>query len=152
MLKERNKEPSSISKLAIGILFAAFAYVILLIPGYISNEPMNLIWIVLFNMFLSAAELLIVPIGLSLISKLAPQALRSLMMGVVFAATAVAKILSGLFASALPINGETGMLLGIIPISNLASFLWIFVIISGAMCIICLISKNKIKKMMPGIE
>ena len=155
MLADRNKEPSSISKLGIGLLFVALGYVMLVIPFSLAgaNARISMSWIVLFNIFLVIAELFIMPIALSLMSKLAPAKYASLMVGVLFAATAVAEVISGYFASAFPsIVGESTMLLGIIPIANVASFMWVFVILSLIFAVIWLLFKNKVKKLTHGVS
>lgn len=153
MFANRNKEPSSISKIGIGLLFAGLSYVILLIAVSTldANMQMNMIWIVLFNLVLVVGELLVMPIALSLTSKLAPPKYASLMMGVFFAATAVAVIIAGLFASAFPENGTT-MLLGFIPITNLGSFMWIFIIICFVVGAIWLLLRKQIQKLMHGVN
>ncbi len=151
MLADRNKEPSSIGKLGIGTLLITLAYTFLLIPSYIP-EKINLVWIIFFHFFLAMSELFIVPIGLSLISKLAPVRYRSVMMGILFTATAIAEIFSGILASAVPTPGHCTKLFGLIPINSLSSFIWIFIILSGVSGLICFLSKKRIQKLMHGID
>lgn len=152
-LAKKNKEPSSISKLSIGTLMAVIAFICLLIPTYLSSGKMSMLWLVLFNIFLVIAEILIGPIVFSLISKLAPVRHASLMMGTGLAATFVSEILAGYFASVFPMpSGETNYLLGLIPISNLSSFIWIFIILIAAIFIIWTVSRGKIKELMHGEE
>ena len=153
MLNHRNKEPSSIGKMTIGLFAIFISYLILLIPTYFSHGKINMLWIVLFNFTLVIAELFISPIALSLISKLAPVKHASLMIGTFYAATAVSALLAGVFASAFPEKpGVVNSLFGLIPIPNLASFIWIFVILSGLLLIIWTLSRNRIKKLMHGVE
>ena len=153
MLSNRNKEPSSISKIGIGLLIVGFSYVVLLmaVSTLDANMQMNMVWIILFNLFLVIGEILVMPVALSLTSKLAPPKYTSLMMGIFFAATAVAVIISGIFASAFPDKGAT-MLLGLIPITNLGSFMWIFIILCFGFGIVWLLIRNPIKKLMHGIN
>ena len=152
MLEERNKGLSSIEKLGVGTLLITVAYLMLIIPTIISNAKIGMVWLVVFNIFLSAAEILIIPIGLSLISKLAPIRYRSLMMGILFTATAIADLISGVLASAIPLPGTTTKLLGIVEIGDLSSFLMIFIVNSAVLGILWLLSKNRIQKMMHGVE
>ena len=151
-LEERNKEPSSLDKLGIGTLLITLSFLFLFIPSYFSTGKIDMIWLVFFNIFLSASEILIIPIGLSLLSKLAPARYRSLMMGVLFTATAIAEIISGVFASAVPTPGKTTKLLGIIPINSLSSFVMVFIIISAVTGIMWFIFKKRIQRLMHGIE
>ena len=148
---DRNKEPSSISKLGIGTLLITVAYTFLLIPSYLPGK-INMVWLVLFHIFLAMAELFIVPIGLSLISKLAPVRYRSLMMGILFTATAIAEVFSGVLASCVPTPGHCTKLFGLIQINSLSSFIWIFIILSGAFGLIWFLSKRKIQNLTHGIE
>ena len=152
MLEERNKGLSSIEKLGVGTLLITVAYLMLIIPTIISNAKIGMVWLVVFNIFLSAAEILIIPIGLSLISKLAPIRYRSLMMGILFTATAIADLISGVLSSAIPLPGTTTKLLGIVEIGDLSSFLMIFIVNSAVLGILWLLSKNRIQKMMHGVE
>ena len=109
-------------------------------------------WMVLFNFFLSAGEIFIIPIGLSLISKLSPVRYRSLMMGVMFTATAIAEIFSGVLASAVPLPNKSTYLFGIIQITNLPSFICIFIFLTGITGILWFLFKNRIQKLMHDIE
>ena len=151
-LAERNKEPSSLGKLGIGTFFLTLAYACLLLPALVSSEKINMGWMVLFNFFLSAGEIFIIPIGLSLISKLSPVRYRSLMMGVMFTATAIAEIFSGVLASAVPLPNKSTYLFGIIQITNLPSFICVFIFLTGITGILWFLFKNRIQKLMHDIE
>lgn len=154
MLSNRNKEPSSISKIGIGLLICGLSYFVLLmaVNAFDANMQMSMIWIVLFNLLLVIGELLIMPIALSLTSKLAPAKYSSLMMGIFFAATSLAVMISGIFASAFPEHGQSTMLLGLIPIANIGSFMLIFVILCCGFGVVWLLVRNKIKKLMHGVN
>lgn len=151
-LAERNKEPSSLGKLGIGTFCITLAYASLLLPTIVSSGKIHMGWMVVFNFFLSAGEIFIIPIGLSLISKLAPVRYRSLMMGIMFTATAIAEIFSGVLASAVPLPTKSTFLFGIIPITNLSSFVLIFILISAITGILWFIFKNRIHELMHGID
>ena len=155
VLSKRNKEPSSISKLGIGLYVVGFAFLTLVIAFLTADADMKIgmYWMVIFNLFLVIGELLIMPIALSLVSKLAPPRYTSLMIGVLFASTGIAEIIAGFFASAIPDTvGETTFLLGIIPITGIDSFMWVFVIICVVFGTVWFLFKNKIKKLMHGIS
>ncbi len=153
ILGNRDKEPSSIGKISIGLFGIVLSYIILLIPAYFSTGKINMLWIVVFNFTLVIAELFISPIALSLISKLAPVKHASLMIGTFYAATAVSAMLAGIFASAFPEKpGVVNYLFNFIPIPDLASFTWIFIIISGVIFIFWILFSNRIKKLMHGVE
>lgn len=154
MLSDRNMEPSSISKFGYGLIITSLAFVMLLMSVYVSGGAVkiHMVWILLFSIFLVVGELLVMPIALSFISKLAPKKYTTLMMGVMFTATAISEIFAGLFASAFPetINEQT-MLLNFIPINGLASFMWVFIILLAGSGIVWLLLRNKIKKLAHGV-
>lgn len=153
MLRDKNKEPSSIGKLSIGLLMIVIAFICLLMPACILNDKMNIGWLVLFNVFLVFAELLIGPISFSLVSKLAPEQHTSLFIGASLAVVSVAELLAGYFASLYPqFPGRAKFLFGFIPITNLISFLLIFIAISGIVFIIWTLLQGKIKKLSHGME
>ncbi|WP_296875999.1 hypothetical protein [uncultured Methanobrevibacter sp.] len=147
-------EPSSISKFGYGLIITSLAFVMLLMSLYVSGGAVkiHMVWILLFSIFLVVGELLVMPIALSFISKLAPKKYTTLMMGVMFTATAISEIFAGLFASAFPetINEQT-MLLNFIPINGLASFMWVFIILLAGSGIVWLLLRNKIKKLAHGV-
>lgn len=153
ILDNKDKEPSSIGKMSIGLLAICLSYIILLIGTYVSTGKINMLWIFVFNFTLVIAELLIAPIALSLISKLAPVQHASLMIGTFYAATAVSAMLAGVFASAFPEKpGVVNYLFNFIPIPDLASFMWIFIIMTGVILIFWILFSNRIKKLMHGVE
>jgi len=84
-LRQRDKEPSSVEKFAISLLLMTFAYIILSIAGYLSAlNKISPLWLVAGYFIMTLSELCLSPIGLSLVSKLAPKQFLSLTMGVWF--------------------------------------------------------------------
>ncbi|WP_296885015.1 peptide MFS transporter [uncultured Methanobrevibacter sp.] len=152
LLSDRKKEPSSISKLTIGLIFLAISFLFLYVPFLLENTKIEMVWMLLFNFFLVISEIFIMPISLSLITKLSPLKYKTSMVGILFVATGIAEVFSGMFASALPSGGETTMLLGIIPISNIASFMGVFIILAVVALIIWVLLKGKIKKLMHDVN
>ena len=153
MLANKNKEPSSIGKISIGLMMIVVSYICLFIPAILMTDKMNMIWLVLFNLFLVFAEVLIGPISFSLISKLAPVQHTSLFIGASLAVISVSELLAGYFASLYPsYPGRATYLLGFIPIPNLISFIGIFIIISGLTFVIWGLLRGRIKKLTHGIE
>ena len=156
-LNRRNKEPSVVTKMGIGLIILALSYVVLGIGFSIvenSAVKLALTWIIVFNLLQSIAELLISPIGLSLVTKLAPIKYTSSFMGVWFVAMALAEFLAGYFAGFYPESTKhvVKYLFDFIPIDNLVSFAGIFIGMSLIFGILCLIFRNKIIKLMHGIK
>lgn len=153
MLSNRNEEVSSISKFGSGLIIASLAFVALLIPSYSlgSGVKMSMIWLFLFALFIVLGELLVMPVSLSFVSKLAPPKYTSLMMGVMFGATASSEILAGILASAMPQSyNQTTMLMNFIPIHGVTSFMWVFIIFLAGSGVIWLLLKNRIKELADG--
>ncbi len=93
------REPSSPAKFAIGLLFAGLSY-ILLIPAasYAQSGSGTLVspwWLVLSYFIIEIGELALSPVGLSVVTKLAPTRVVGLMMGVWLLSTAVGNKLAG---------------------------------------------------------
>ena len=110
MLSRRGKEISTPRKIAIGMGLAGLAYVFLAIfsgiKGYPSAEEFKALpaavsagmktgpWVLfVLYFFLTVAELFISPLGLSFVSKVAPQHMQGLCQGLWLGATAVGNLL-----------------------------------------------------------
>lgn len=94
---KRNKEPSSIAKMAYGCILLGVSYIVL-IPAARINADGTLVsiwWTVINTAILTVGELYLSPIGLSLVTKLAPARLVSLLMGVWFFSVFFGNYLSG---------------------------------------------------------
>lgn len=81
-LRMRNKEPTSVEKFAIALLLMTFAYIILSFAGHFAAiSKISPLWLVAGYFVMTLSELCLSPIGLSLVSKLAPKQFLSLTMG-----------------------------------------------------------------------
>ncbi len=93
----RGNEPSSVTKMAIGCGLLGSAYLIMI--GAVSVVPedqkANLGWLVATTFVLTIGELYLSPIGLSLVSKVAPPRIVSMMMGMWFLSSFAGNYLSG---------------------------------------------------------
>lgn len=95
-LNKKGKEPSSATKIALGMLAAACAFGIMTIAAFkYGNGGASPYWLISTYFGITVAELFLSPIGLSLVSKVAPSKIKGLMMGGWFAATAIGVYLSG---------------------------------------------------------
>ena len=106
----RNKNPSIPRKFGLGLLFNGSAFGLLMYALSMLVDIDNKIpfW-TLFMVYVlqSIGELCLSPIGLSMVTKLAPTRLVGLGMGGWFLSTGIGNNLSGIFASA--VSGESGM-------------------------------------------
>ena len=106
-LAKKGKEPSSPMKIGLGMLVAAAAFVILLVGSWglpVQAEQLANIeagtatlvspnWLISTYLVLTVAELLLSPIGISFVSKVAPPKYKGMMMGGWFVATAIGNFL-----------------------------------------------------------
>ena len=146
-----NKEISSITKIGAGLLLLGVAYFVLFVAmGSLGDDgKLNMLWVILFDFFLVNSELLIMPVTLSAITKLAPKKYVSSMLGIYYVTFSVASVIAGLCASAFP-NENPTMLFNIIPIANLQEFFIIFAVLGFIIGVIWLLFRNKMIKLSNG--
>lgn len=101
-LAKKGKEPSAPLKIGLGMLVAAAAYVLLTAgsiglpdPAAQATEAVRVSpnWLISTYLILTFAELLLSPIGISFVSKVAPPKYAGMMMGGWFVATAIGNLL-----------------------------------------------------------
>ncbi len=104
-LAKRGKEPSAPRKIGYGMIVAAAAFMILVIGSAglmtpnelkaagVSDRLVSPDWLIYTYLSLTFAELLLSPMGISFVSKVAPPRYKGAMMGCWFAATAVGNYL-----------------------------------------------------------
>lgn len=107
-LSRRNAEPASPVKQAIGLALLSFGFLIMAyrVNGMGTGEKMGVMWLVSMYFFHTIGELCLSPVGLSLVSKLAPTRFSSLLMGVWFLANAGGYALAGTLGALLPPTGD----------------------------------------------
>jgi len=93
----RGKEPSSIAKMGIGCILLAAAFLVLIPPAreLVNNPKASLWWLTACTFVLTLGEIYLSPIGLSLVTKIAPARIVSMMMGVWFLSSFFGNYLSG---------------------------------------------------------
>lgn len=99
-LNRHKKEPTSVQKFALGLGLISIAYLIMSVAGYYSaNSLVSPLWLTCAFFIATMAELCISPIGLSLVTKLAPVKFASLIMGCWFLSSFIGNLGAGIFAS-----------------------------------------------------
>lgn len=101
-LRRRNREPSTATKIAFGLFISGLSALVMVGAVYASNnggEKASVIWLVCSYGVITIGELLLSPMGLSLVSKLSPVRITSLMMGGWFLSTSIGNKLSGVLAT-----------------------------------------------------
>jgi POT family proton-dependent oligopeptide transporter len=96
-LNRRRLEPPSPGKFALGLLFAGLAFAILVPPSKVAvhGEQVAMWWLIGTYFLQTLGELSLSPIGLSAISKLAPDRAGGFMMGIWFLSTSIGNWLAG---------------------------------------------------------
>jgi len=96
-LDKRGRDPSVSTKFAWGTIFMGlgFAMMPLAIWTAAPNGQINLWWIVVSYFLQSIGELLLSPVGLSMVTDLSPKKMVGLMMGIWFFASAAANAVAG---------------------------------------------------------
>jgi len=134
-LANRKKEPSAPRKIGYGMIMAAIAYGVMVIASWniagISGSVSSN-WLISTYLLLTFAELLLSPMGISFVSKVAPPKYKGAMMGCWFGATAI-----GNYLVSIPM-----LLWGKIPLPAL----W------GILIVICLVSAGFIFSIMKKLE
>ena len=138
-LAAKGKEPSAPRKIAYGMVIAAFAYTIMIVgsqglltpneqalaaeAGTASYASAN--WLISTYLVLTFGELLLSPMGISFVSKVAPPKLKGDMMGGWFAATAIGNLLvsvGGYLWGDLPVWAVWSVFIGVCLLSALFMF------------------------------
>ena len=95
-LRSKSKEPTSVEKFAISLFLMSISYIILILAGSLGDgEKLSPFWLILVYFVMTVSELCLSPIGLSLVSKLAPKKFLSLMMGSWFLTCFIGDTLAG---------------------------------------------------------
>lgn len=136
------KEPRTPVKFGLGLLLMSVGFVIMNYAAKLAGEN-NLIspmWLLMVYFMHTMGELCLSPIGLSMVTKLAPQKIVSLMMGIWFASIAAANYLAGVLESILKTY---------LPDMHLFAFLTISTFSAG---ILALLLSPILNRMMKGVH
>jgi POT family proton-dependent oligopeptide transporter len=96
----RGREPHTITKMALGCFGVTAAYLIMALAAFVTGGG-KASWLWLFGYFvvITLGELYLSPVGLSLVTKIAPARILSMMMGVWLATSFVGGFLAGWLGS-----------------------------------------------------
>jgi POT family proton-dependent oligopeptide transporter len=97
-LARKNLDPSLPIKFAIGLLFMALSFLVMIVAVNIAIEasPVGMQWLLLTYLFQTWGELALSPIGLSAFSRYGPRRYMGQMFGLWFLASAIGGVLAGL--------------------------------------------------------
>ena len=138
-LAKKGKEPSAPRKIAYGMLVAAIAFAMMAFASIGLNTPdyqatvkgtaaetlVSPYWLISVYLILTFGELLLSPMGISFVSKVAPPKYKGMMMGMWFVATALGNFLvqvGGHLWGGLPLWVVWAVFLGVCVISAIFMF------------------------------
>ena len=135
-LAKKGKEPSAPRKIGLGMFVAAAGFMILTLGsfglaspkelgGTVSPDLVSPYWLISTYLVLTFAELLLSPMGISFVSKVAPPKYKGMMMGCWFAATAIGNYLVSIPAllwDKLPLWGIWTLLIALCLVSAIFIF------------------------------
>lgn len=97
---KRKKEPTSVTKMAIGCVILGLSFIVMVVGAKIIGDGKgSLLWPVVCTLLLTIGELYLSPVGLSLVTKVAPARIVSMMMGMWFLSSFLGNYLSGLIGT-----------------------------------------------------
>jgi proton-dependent oligopeptide transporter, POT family len=152
-LKLGKKQPSTVSKMGLGLLLLALGYLWIAygVNNVSGTTQVSIIWLTGMYVLHTWGELCLSPIGLSLFNKLSPLRFASLLMAVWFLGNAGGNKLAGVLSALYPEGGKATSFLGY-QMNNLHDFFMLFVVMGGLAGIILILLSKKLQKMMHGIQ
>ena len=96
------REPSIPAKFGWGLMLQGIAFAVISVGASVflsGGKPVSMMWLVMLYFFCTTGELCLSPIGLSMVTKLAPAKFMSLLMGVWLMSSFFGNLLAGLLAS-----------------------------------------------------
>jgi len=98
-LRLGRREPSSPAKFAYGLLFVGLGFLVVAVGAHLSETSggarVSPMWLIVLYFLHTLGELSLSPVGLSTVTKLAPQRIVGLMMGVWFLALSLGNFIGG---------------------------------------------------------
>ncbi len=147
-LANRNINPSTPFKFSFGLIFLGLGFAVMAVASYVVAGGSNPLftWLLATYLLHTVGELSLSPVGLSAMTKLAPQRMVGQMMGIWFMSTALGNLLAGRIAGNFnedAINADPGLM---------PQLFWLIVkttVISG---LVLLIFSKPIRKLMGNIR
>lgn len=157
-LGAKGMEPASPTKQAMGLLLLSLGYLVIAfgVQGLDASPGMksSIVWLTSMYLIHTIGELCLSPIGLSMVNKLAPARLASLLMGVWFLSTATANKFAGTLSALYPYkDGQlTPTSFMGYEVASLFDFFMLFVYMSAVAAVVLFVLSKQLQKMMGGIR
>jgi len=152
-LGQKNLDPASPVKQSMGLFLLALGYLVIAlgVRDVAPGVKVSILWLSSLYFIHTMGELMLSPIGLSMVNKLAPLRFASLLMGVWYMSNATANKFAGMLSGLYPEAGKTKAILGY-HITTLYDFFMFFVIMSGMAAIILFGLSKWLQKLMNGVK
>ena len=153
-LGQKNMEPASPIKQSLGLFFLALGYLLIAfgVKGVEPGMKVSIMWLTGLYFIHTIGELMLSPIGLSMVNKLAPVRFASLLMGVWYLSMATANKFAGMLSGLYPENGLNPKHFLGFEIATMFDFFMLFVVMSGVAAVILLLLSARLKKLMHGVR
>ncbi|MEI6754654.1 MAG: peptide MFS transporter [Paludibacter sp.] len=152
-LGKKNMDPASPVKQAMGLFFLALGYLVIAfgVKNVAPGMKVSILWLTGLYFIHTMGELMLSPIGLSMVNKLAPLRFASLLMGVWYMSMATANKFAGMLSGLYPEVGKPKFIFGI-QIVSLYDFFMLFVVIAGVASVILFLLSKRLQKLMHGVK
>ena len=138
-----SKQPSSPMKFTLGLLFVALSFVWMVPAARLTAEgKVSPVWLLGLFFLQTVGEMLLSPVGLSTMTKLAPARLVGLVMGIWFLAAALGNKLAGVLAGEFKSENP----------AELATFFWQQAVAVGVATILLFALVPWVKRLMGGVR
>jgi POT family proton-dependent oligopeptide transporter len=148
-LGARGREPSTPVKFATGLMLMSASFVIMVVAARLSDAGARVspLWLIATYVLQTCGELCLSPVGLSMVTKLAPARFASLMMGIWFFAFFVSDRCSGILAGLVEKfeRGEVFHIMG-----GQADFFLMFVVVTLMAGVALFALAGPVKRLMRG--
>ena len=142
-IKLGSKQPSSPLKFVIGLLCVSLSFALMVPAAKLTADgKVGPLWLVSLFFLQTCGELLLSPVGLSTMTKLAPARLVGVVMGIWFLAAALGNKLAGVLAGEFKSEDAAG----------LSTFFWQQALSVGAATLVLFALVPWVKKLMGGVR
>jgi POT family proton-dependent oligopeptide transporter len=128
MQSKRNREPSTVTKMALGNFLLAMSYIVMAAAAYMTGlGHASWLWLFAFFAVITLGELYLSPIGLALVARVAPPQILSAMMGLWFITSFVGNQLQGYIGTYFSVLDKPHFFLLCAAVGGTASVItWLF--------------------------
>jgi proton-dependent oligopeptide transporter, POT family len=110
----RGREHTNVAKMGLGFLFLGAGQLVMIPAAQTyaaSGQPVHYLWITIATLILTIGELYLSPVGLSMVTKIAPPHMVSMMMGIWFLSSFIGNNLSGMIGAYWEVMSKEGFFL-----------------------------------------